>query len=256
MTRAPRLLVLLLLLGPATAVPLAAASKYTMPDFYQDENTCFPAAASNLICWFGQNGYPKLLADDLPASERHKRLFTQLLVNCNVSYKNGTRYSQMAKGLTAFFKEHGYPDAKVSYQGFGGTQFSDPRWLERNSQDNAGFILCIDYVRRKPGREYVNAEDLGHCITLVTYSDSVAVILDPAHGPDERSRYTVRLQPIRDARFTNSYGSWSMPLVYELDGVPLGYRPADTAILTGAFCIELPTPATSAPPAQAVGQKP
>lgn len=242
--------------GSVPLSPLHAASKYTMPDLDQEENTCFPAAASNIIYWFGENGYPKLLPAVVEGESRHRRLFTKLLVHCNVSYRMGTKFDIMTTGLSNFFKEQGYNDVKVSYRGFGGAPFTGPEWFEKNSQDNVGFILCIDYVKKTGDKDYSEAESLGHCISLLTYSDNVAVILDPAHSPDERSRYTFRFQPVRNARLTDSRGSYMLPLVYELPGAPLGFRPAQAAILTGAICIEMPPLATSPGPTQAVGQKP
>ncbi len=235
---------------------LHAASKYTMPDLDQEENTCFPAAASNIIYWFGENGYPNLLPAAVTGENRHRRLFTKLLVHCNVSYRLGTKFEVMTTGLSNFFKEQGYNDVKVSYRGFGGAAFSGPEWFEKNGQDNVGFILCIDYVKKTGDREYSVAESLGHCISLLTYSDNVAVILDPAHSAEERGRYTFRFQPVRNARLTDSRGTYALPLVYELPGAPLGFRPAQAAILTGAICIEMPPLAVSPGPTQAVGQKP
>lgn len=242
--------------GSVPLSPLHAASKYTMPDLDQEENTCFPAAASNIIYWFGENGYPKLLPAVVEGESRHRRLFTKLLVHCNVSYRMGTKFDIMTTGLSNFFKEQGYNDVKVSYRGFGGAPFAGPEWFEKNSQDNVGFILCIDYVKKTGDKDYSEAESLGHCISLLTYSDNVAVILDPAHKPDERGRYTFRFQPVRNARLTDSRGSYVLPVVYELPGAPLGFRPAQAAILTGAICIEMPPLATSPGPTQAVGQKP
>lgn len=236
--------------------PLQAASKYTMPDLDQEENTCFPAAASNVIYWLGANGYPDLLPT-VPAGEsRHRRLFNQLLVHCNVSYRLGTRFDTMTSGLTSFFKEHGYKDVKITYQGYGGAKFSGPAWFEKNTQDNVGFILCIDYVKKAGPGEFTSAANLGHCVSLLTYDDNVAVILDPAHAVDARSRYTLRFQPVINARLKAHNRVYTLPLVYELPGVPLGGHDVDTAILTGAICIEMPPPNAVPPPAQAVGEKP
>jgi hypothetical protein len=33
-----------------------------MPDLSQIEQTCLPTSTANLIIWFGNHGYPKLIA--------------------------------------------------------------------------------------------------------------------------------------------------------------------------------------------------
>lgn len=246
-------LLLALLLASA---PLHAASKYTMPDLDQEENTCFPAAASNVIYWLGENGYPKLLPPVVAGENRHRRLFNQLLVHCNVSYRFGTKFETMAKGLAAFFKEHGYDNVRISYQGFGGAPLSGTGWFEKNAQDNVGFILCIDYVNKKGEKEFADTESLGHCVSLLTYDNNVAVILDPAHDVGTRSRFTFGFQPVRNARFTDSHGSYPMNLLYELSGAPTNSHPANAVILTGAICIEMPPPEAVSPPTPTLGQKP
>lgn len=221
-----------------------------MPDIDQDSNTCFPTSTANLLYWFGENGYPALLSKDTDATARQRNLIAKLLVHTNGTFKNGTEFAAMTKGLSSFFKAHNI-DAKVTYRGLGGDAFSGLDWFERNSEDNVGFILCLAYVHKKGANSYLSAAPLGHCVTLLRYHDGVAAILDPAHAEGETGRRTLRLIPVSQIKTSGA----TIPMLFEVSGMPLEGSHADTVLLDGAVCIELPPVANTDAPVVA-GQKP
>lgn len=218
-----------------------AASKYTMPDIDQDSSTCFAAAASNVIYWLGQNGYPNILVSPsvADATISQRELITQIMVQCKTTFSKGTQGANEISGLTQFFKDHGY-QARVTARGLDSNQpLNDLHWFEKNANDNVVFILCMAFVKKGAGHQYTADQDAGHAVSLLSYSHEVAVIHDSAHESGELGRRTFRFTPVSNATIRAKEGSETVPLVYELDGMRL---PPDTdaAILDEAICIEMP----------------
>jgi hypothetical protein len=229
--------IVLLAMGLLSLVSARAASKYTMPDIDQDENTCFPAACSNLIYWFGENGYPKLLSEVATPAERQRKLIAELLVNCQATFKVGTDMDSMTSGLAKFFKSKRYPAARVSYRGLPEKPVKDLALLDLNGREDTGFILCLAYLRKK-GNEY--SLWAGHAVTLMRYEKGVAVVLDPAHASGDGGRKTVRFQPLTNFSFTASERRVSEPIGYEMQGLRLPDDSPGLALLVGVVMIEMP----------------
>src|SRR5277367_2486584 len=93
--RMPKLCPKLALLGVCLAVlaglPAFALEKGGMPDLSQEEQTCLPTSTANLIIWFANHGYPKLLQSGDTEEERELHTVHVVMTDTDARYDLGTR---------------------------------------------------------------------------------------------------------------------------------------------------------------------
>jgi hypothetical protein len=213
-----------------------AASKYTMPDLRQVDSTCFPNAAANLIYWFGQNGYPQLLPKEPDEKARQDKLVTRLIIQCRTTFLQGTPFQSLVDGISNYMSSCGC-DAQLTYRGFNSKELNED-WFKENEHDNKGFILCIGYCQLKGDKDLVEERNTGHAVTLLQYTDHVAVLNDSAHAKGQSGRRVVRLASSGPIRYhSGNHHVYNCEVIY-LEGMP--DLPKDVvATLIGAICVEM-----------------
>src|ERR1700685_2943295 len=100
------------------AFPVCADEKQGMPDLAQVEQTCLPTATSNLMIWFGQHGYPKLILSGDTQDERYLHTVHVIMADTDARFDWGTRMEKVTVGIDKYIKDAGY-DCDIEYRGLG-----------------------------------------------------------------------------------------------------------------------------------------
>lgn len=218
-----------------------AASKTTMPNFAQEGPTCAPTSIAMLVYWFGENGYPRLLPERGTTQEKQRQVIADVTRACQTSSFSGTAGNGIAGKLTSYFRERGY-EATVTQRCIYWNQPLDIKWLEQNSKDNTGFILWISYAVRTGLGRYMFTLDTGHSVTLESGGSPKAIIHDPAHFQGQTGRYSIRIHPIPNATFSIQARDIPLPVLYEVQDIPIPNGSTNIAILNSIISIEMPAP--------------
>ena len=261
-TLASRTLLGLCLAG-MLVLPSWAAEKGGMPDLAQEEQTCLPTSTANLIIWFGQHGYPKLILSGDTEQDRELHTLHTLMTDTNARYDLGTRTDAITYGIGKFIHDAGY-SADVEYRGVDWSQakFSQivkdddgalyhqkdakpPQpftqdWLQENNEPNKGFILLLAYINFDRSRNlFTDAINAGHAVTLVNAEPNLLLIHDPAHETDETGRKIVTPEVLTGGAFQLPGYQAPVAGLMLLSGSLLE-APADAGVmLTGAVCITM-----------------
>jgi hypothetical protein len=185
-------------------LPASAEQKGGMPDLSQEEQTCLPTSTANLIIWFGQHGYPKLILPGATEDERELHTLHALMTDTNARYDFGTRTDAVTSGIEKYIRDAGY-GCDVEYRGldfsmlkrteivkdYEGEKYRESYrkpaaftqdWLQDNADPNKGFILLLAYCNFNKGtNEFTDAISAGHAVTLVDAEPDALLIHDPAH---------------------------------------------------------------------------
>lgn len=232
-------LVLLCGLPLAAQTAIDPPSKRTMPNLRQVENTCFPYSAANLLWWFGENGYPKLLPIEEGSMEQQQDyLIKSLIVRCRTSYKGGTYFDEMADGLRSYLTYRGYNNARVEFRSLADSRAPTPEWMRTNAQPNRGFIICMMLALQR-GRDFALAPVIGHAVTMVSYHDEYVVVHDPGYEKGGNGKKVLRFEEMKGSRLQG--GSVTGPIV-RIHGMrfPVGWRRDVVPLLVGAIMVEMP----------------
>ena len=130
--------------------PAWAQEKGGMPDLAQIDQTCLPTSTANLMIWFGQHGYPKLILPGATDEERADHTIHMLMADTGARYDVGTEMEEVTRGIEAYVHRAGY-GCEVEYRGIDGRSapFSQ-KWLQQNDDPNTGFVLLLTYCRHDP----------------------------------------------------------------------------------------------------------
>jgi hypothetical protein len=252
----------MLVLISATILPVVAEQKAGMPDLSQEEQTCLPTSTANLIIWFGQHGYPKLILPGATDDERALHTLHALMSATDARYDLGTRTDAITGGIEKYITDAGY-SCDVEYRGLDFGQASYPQivkdydgerykqfykkpepftqdWLQGNRDPNKGFILLLAYCRfDRSTNTFVDAINAGHAVTLVDAEPDTLLIQDPAHWPDEPGRKIITPELLTGG--TLRLPGYNAPLdgLLLLSGSLLEAPPDSAVMLTGAVCVTM-----------------
>jgi hypothetical protein len=243
-------------------LPAVGLEKGGMPDLGQEEQTCLPTSTANLIIWFGQHGYPKLLASGATEEEREAHTLHIIMRDTNSRYDLGTRTDAITYGIEKYIHDAGY-SGDVEYRGLDWSQARGPEiveddlgdkyrqqmktpgaftkdWLQENDDPNKGFILLLAYCRFDHATStFTEAIRAGHAVTLVNAEPDLLLIHDPAHYRFQPGRKIVTPETLTGGTF--QLGSFSAPVsgLLLLTGSLLEAPPHAGVMLTGAVCITM-----------------
>ena len=226
-----------------------------MPDFCQDEETCLPTSTANLIVWFGNHGYPKLIQPGDSKDNEYAHTIHQMMRDTKATFEEGTAMDSITSGIKQYIEDAGY-SCDVEFRGLGKTAFTQD-WLKDNDDPNKGFILLLAYISYNANQNtYANAWNAGHAVTLVNYTPEIFLIHDPAHEEDETGRKLLTAQALTDGNFVARDMNAPVNGLLLLSGSLLEAPPGAGVMLTGAVCITLhpaQVPGTSPAPGPASG---
>jgi hypothetical protein len=250
-----------LLLAFLSASPVLALEKAGMPDLCQDEETCLPTSAANVIVWLAKHGYPKLLQSGATEDERDIHTMHAIMGATKARYEFGTRTDLITSGLQTYIHEAGY-SADVEYRGidFGLVKIPaavkdllgmknveyktplplTPEWLQQNDDPNKVFILLMAYCHFDPEHNvYTYSSHAGHAVTLVNVMPNMILIHDPSHYSDEAGRKI--LTPHILTSGVLQMPGYDAPLsgLMLLSGSRLACPPDSVVLLTGAVCVTM-----------------
>lgn len=242
------------------ALPAAANEKPGMPDLSQIEQTCLPTSTANLIIWFGQHGYPKLIASGATDDERYLHTVHLIMADTDARFDWGTQQDKVTVGIEKYIRDAGY-DCDVEYRGMDWTKAVneiksargepvDPEeksplpftqdWLKENDDPNKGFILLLAYCKYdQNSNTFSNAYDAGHAVTLVNAEPDMILIHDPAHDDDEPGRKILTPQELTSGNWQEEQFSAPVSGLLLLSGSLLEAPPDAGVMLTGAVCITM-----------------
>lgn len=254
--------ILRLIAGAAVLIllPAAAKEKQGMPDLSQIEQTCLPTSTANLIIWFGQHGYPKLIASGATEDERYLHTVHLIMADTDARFDWGTNQSKITIGIEKYIRDAGY-QCDVEYRGLDWIKAVneynaargeklDPEdkaplpfsqdWLKDNDDPNKGFILLLRYCRYDENlNTYSNAWDGGHAVTLVNAEPDMILIHDPAHEEDEPGRKILTPQELTSGSWHEQQFNAPVSGLLLLSGSLLEAPPDAGVMLTGAVCITM-----------------
>ena len=209
-----------------------------MPDFCQDDQTCLPTSTANLIVWFGNHGYPKLIQPGATKDEQYAHTVHLMMRDTDARFDSGTRMDAITTGVKKYIEDAGY-SCDVEFRGLGKTAFTQD-WLKENDDPNKGFILLLAYISYDPNSNtYTNAWNAGHAVTLVNYTSDIFLIHDPAHEEDETGRKLLTAEALTSGTFVTREESAPVSGLLLLSGSLLEAPPGAGVMLTGAVCITL-----------------
>lgn len=231
-------------------LPAWGLEKGGMPDIAQVDNTCLPTSAANLMIWFGQHGYPKLILPGGTEDERVRRTVHLLMADTFARYDVGTPMNDVTKGLEAYIRHAGYA-CHVEYRGMEGTgtPFTQD-WLRENDDPNKGFVLLLTYCHyHRETNSFSDAWRAGHAVTLVNAEPDLLLIHDPSHYLTPSGRKIVTPVPLKGGTFLDNGASIPVAGLLMLTGSELESPPHSKVMLTGAVCITMHRegPPSSAP---------
>jgi len=219
-------------------LPATAAEKVGMPDLAQVEQTCLPTSTANLIVWFGQHGYPKLIAPGDSKDNGFIHTVHHLMSATDANFDIGTRPDVVVDGIKKYIKQAGY-ECDVEFRGLGDKPFT-PEWLKDNDQPNKGFILLLAYCRYNPNNQtYTSAWNAGHAVTLVNAAKDMILIHDPAHMDDEPGRKVLTPQILTVGNWHDRDGNMPVSGLMLLSGSMLDAPPDSQVMLVGAVCVTM-----------------
>jgi len=236
-----QLILLSLALAGGIVFPALADEKEGMPDLAQIEQTCLPTSTANLIIWFGNHGYPKLIQKDDTKDNGYRRTVNGIMADTDARFDWGTQMKTITVGIDKYIKESGY-DCDVEYRGLEGKKPFDQNWLKDNDDPNKGFILLLAYIHSQynpGGTVYSRAWNAGHAVTLVNAEPDMILIHDPAHYNDETGRKIITPQPISEGILQDVGTSQPVAGLLLLSGSLLGAPPNSEVMLTGAVCVTM-----------------
>jgi hypothetical protein len=221
---------------------------------------CGPAAISNSLAWFSNNGYEKLLPY---ASSKGKAQFELARILGSAGYMNtiegvGTDAEGVLRGVSRYIEDRGYRKYWLMYQGWGrhdrrrfGAGVRTPRleWIKKGFiGESAVWLNAGWYTYDEKRREYTRIGE--HWLTLVGYGVDkdgkedpyILIVHDPAPRAGLEPRHTyVRLEPIRRGRMVGSFEG--LPRngrgYFLLKGDMRINKRADEAILDGAVVLKM-----------------
>jgi hypothetical protein len=258
---ASRLLLGLFLAG-LIALPASAREKGGMPDLSQQEQTCLPTSTANLIIWFGQHGYPKLLQSGATEDERELHTLHVIMAATNARYDLGTRTDAITYGIGKYIRDAGY-SCDVEYRGMDWSMAKYPEivkdvdgekyqanlkppspftqdWLQENNDPNKGFILLLAYCKfDRASNTFSDAINAGHAVTLVNAEPNMILIHDPAHAEDEPGRKILTPELLTGGAFQLPGYNAPVSGLLLLTGSLLETPPDSGVMLTGAVCITM-----------------
>jgi hypothetical protein len=242
--------------------PVIASEKQGMPDLGQEEQTCLPTSTSNLIVWFGQHGYPKLIVAGDNADDGFIHTVHAIMTDTDARYDLGTRTDAITYGISKYIRDAGY-SCDVEYRGLDWSQVKFPQivkdeegdkykadettpspftqdWLQENSDPNKGFILLLAYCTfDRASNSFRDAINAGHAVTLVNAEPDMILIHDPAHYNDEPGRKILTPEVLTGGTFQLPGYNAPVSGLLLLTGSELEAPPEAGVMLTGAVCITM-----------------
>jgi hypothetical protein len=215
--------------------------KMGMPDLAQLQNNCLPTSAANLLIWFGQHGFPNLLADHLTSPLDTTAIVRDVMDRTRADYYTGTPSEYICTGLAQYIHDKGY-GCTITYRGPATEERFSPSWLDENKIATKGFLLLFAYVKYVPsGGYYQSSSAFGHVVTLVSATPSGSLLIrDPRHREPDHGGKLIVPKMVRDASWKDVHGNvLSEQPLWIFDGAQLEANPGSQAILTGAIRIEL-----------------
>jgi hypothetical protein len=253
----------LLALAAVLLMPARAEQKSGMPDLNQEEETCLPTSTTNLIVWFGQHGYPKLIQPGDSDDDGYIHTVHAVMAETDARYDLGTRTDAITSGIARYIRDAGY-NCDVEYRGLDWTKvkFTDivkdgdadkykdfnnatPQtfsqdWLSSNSDPNTGFILLLAYVNfDQANNSFSYAINAGHAVTLVDAQADTLLIHDPAHWGSMPGRKVITPQALTGGVLRLPGYNAPVDGLLLLTGSELEAPEDATVMLTGAVCITL-----------------
>jgi len=230
----------LVLLG---VFPAMAEEKTGMPDLAQIEETCLPTSTTNLIVWFGQHGYPKLIQKEDSRDNGYIHTVHSVMSATEARFDWGTQMKTVAGGIGKYVRDSGYA-CDVEYRGIAdeGVKPFSQEWLRENDDPNKGFILLLAYIYANyssGNAVFTPALGVGHAVTLVNAEPDMLLIHDPAHQEDETGRKIVTPQLITQGVLQDAKESRQADGLLILSGSLLGAPPNGEVIVTGAVCVTM-----------------
>lgn len=247
-----------LALGMSLASPVVAEEKQGMPDLGQIEQTCLPTSTANLMIWFGQHGYPKLILSGATKDDRYLHTVHGVMGTTAARFDLGTKMENITTGIQNYVRSVGY-DCDVEYRGLddekSDTKPFTPDWLKENDDPNKGFILVIGWVNYHPSSNtYTSAIGATHAITLVNVEPDMLLVHDPAHYEDETGRKILMTQPLTSGTYAEEGYNMSVAGLMLLKGTLMDAPPNAQIMLLGAVRVTMhpsgdsKTPTTSSAP--------
>ena len=263
-----RMILLVCGLAGFWALPAAAKEKQGMPDLSQIDQTCLPTSTANLIIWFGQHGYPKLIASGATEEDRYLHTVHLIMADTDAGFDWGTQQAKITIGIEKYIHDAGYV-CDVEYRGMGGAQvvslintslgesvesaekapvpFSQD-WLKQNDDPNKGFILLLAYCSYdQSSNSFSDALNMGHAVTLVNAEPDMLLVHDPAHQDDEPGRKILTPQVLTSGSWRQQEFSAPVSGLLLLSGSLLEAPPDAQVMLTGAVCITMHPVSDNAP---------
>jgi hypothetical protein len=250
-------------LAGLTAFPAFAAEKGGMPCLSQEEETCLPTSTANLIIWFGQHGYPKLIVKSDSADDGYIHTVHAMITAVHATYQFGTDTMAITYGIQKYIQDAGY-SADVEYRGLDWSQLQDKDviqdpdmeaykkayrtpaafsqdWLQENDDPNKGFILLLVYSKYDPDNGTFSDPVAGHAVTLVNAEPDTILIHDPANDANYPGRKLLTPRLLTGGTFNAPGFSASTTGLLLLDApIDEMWRPDDGVILlTGAVCVTM-----------------
>jgi hypothetical protein len=262
----PRLwpVVLGIFLATGGAWPLLA-DKEGMPDLSQEDQTCLPTSTANVIVWFGNHGYPKLIQPEDSKDNGYIHTIHAIMRATDANYDFGTRTDAITYGIEKYVRNAGY-GCDVEYRGLDWSQAKFPNlvkddegdlykkeyktpvpfsqdWLQQNDDPNKGFVLLLAYVNFDQGRSvFTNAFNAGHAVSLINAEPDMVLIDDPAHDQDEPGRKILTPEILTGGTFQLPGYAAPVSGLMLLSGDLMEAPPGAGVLLTGAVCITMHPP--------------
>ena len=254
--------ILLSLCGLLMVLPAVAAEKGGMPDLSQEEQTCLPTSTANLIVWFGNHGYPKLIAQGDSRDNNYSHTVHRIMDATDASYQLGTRTEAITSGIEKYIRDAGY-SCDVEYRGLDWSQAKYPQivrdeegekykdsgktpspftadWLQENDDPSKGFILLLAYCTfDRSNNTFTDAIHAGHAVTLVNAEPNLILVHDPAHDNDETGRKILTPELLTGGTFRLPGYDAPVSGLMLLSGSLLEAPPDAGVMLTGAVCITM-----------------
>lgn len=240
-----RWLALWLFVAMAASPAGAAVEKQGMPDLSQVDQTCLPTATANLIIWFGEHGYPKLIVSGDNKDDGYIHTIHRLMEVSDARFDWGTRPDLAVIGVKKYIESCGYK-CSVEFRGLAMPGFSQ-KWLDENDDSNKGFVLLLSYCTHDEARDtYANAWTAGHAVTLVNSLPGMLLVHDPAHEDDEPGRKILTTQELTHGTWVAKGGSAPVAGLMLVSGSLLDAPPGAKIIMMGAICITMHPPGEKA----------
>jgi hypothetical protein len=239
-----------------------ALEKGGMPDLGQEEQTCLPTSTANLIIWFGEHGYPKLIVKGDSKDDGFIHTVHAIMSATHANYDLGTRTDGITYGIHKYITDAGY-GCDVEYRGLDWSMakypdlvkdddgalfrkdFKPPSaftadWLKENDDPNKGFVLLLAYCKFDSSKSsFTNAINAGHAVTLVNAEPDMILVHDPAHYSDESGRKILTPEILTGGTFRLPGYNAPVAGLMLLSGSELEAPPESGVLLTGAVCITM-----------------